>query len=241
MKAKLLNVLFVIVLILAGMLMFNNYKKQRQIKKDRIELNQLKAENTNMTKIIASNGQVITSQKQHIFSLEEAKEADLITIQELKDRNMKDASLILRLENKIARLELEATYNNKPDTIIQTVIEKDTTYLATYLKVPMGFTFEDEWTKVLGTVKTTGVTINELSIVSQGTIMMGWTKGYFKSSEPVITYDNKNPYITTTSMQNVVIKQKPPFYKTPMWHRLEGGLSMYLLIRGAQKVFNQNE
>jgi len=227
-------VIILAVLFLLVTVVKNNAERDRQ---EAIML-KLKADNTAMSTLITSQGDIISIQEQRIFTSEEARKANLLDIAELKAQKIKDVSTIIKLENEVKRLKLELSYNTDPEIIVDTVYIKDTMQLNTYLKVPLGFQFNDDWTTVKGVVKSTGVTIDELITRSQGTIMMGYSTGFFKKSHPIITYKDNNPHITTTAMQNTVIIQRPPFYKTPLWHRLEGAAGAYLIIRGAQRVFN---
>jgi len=221
-----------------GTIVLINHVLKAQIEAEK-EILSLKGLNETMSTLITSQGRKIAQQDQHIFTLDEARKAGLITIEELKMNNLKSATTIIRLENKIKRLELELSYTTKPEVIYDTIYVKDTSYVASYLRVPLGFKFNDPWTDISGVVKTTGVTIDSISMLSKGTIMMGYSRGYFRKSKPIISYADENPYVTTTSMQNVVIVQQPPFYKRPMWYRMEGALASYLVIRGAQRVINQ--
>jgi hypothetical protein len=60
-------------------------------------------------------------------------------------------------------------------------------------------------------------------VFSQPSIVLGWETSYLKKSKPIVVFQDQNPYTVVTDMNNLVIQQKPKFYKRPWWYRLEGG------------------
>jgi len=180
-----------------------------------------------------ADGQVINEQAQVITTKDNALTAGLVKQEELKARNLRKDVTIVRLQNEIAAVNLEANY-------IDTVTVYDTVINNTgYISVPRSFNYIDEWSRIFGTVKIDGVTIDTLRVFSEPTIYIGYQRqSFFKPLNAVVITENKNPYLRTTGMQNVVIQQKPPIYKRPWWHRGEGSAATIGVLILLRNLFN---
>lgn len=232
-------ILLTLVIVLVGLLpmyLYTNVKKFREMRQ-LIEI--LKTDNQGFVSIIGDNNLVISRQEQRITSLNNAVEANLIDLQALKDKGIKDAQLILNLRTENARLKLEATYEKPPVIIRDTIYVNGIPTISEYLKIPQPWKFNDKWTSINGEVKSTGVTIDSLITYSEPSIIMGYTRGFLRKSKPIIDYSDANPNSTVKDMTNVVIIKKPPFYKTPWFHRLEGAAGILLLQWGVRQGVNQ--
>lgn len=232
-KIGIIGIIVFIILTVIG----NYIVKQMKEKEDLIAI--LKADNQNFASIINDDQLVISRQDQRITTLNNAVEANLIDLQALKAKGIKDAELILNLKTENARLRLEATYDKPPVIIRDTVYVDGVPQVSEYLKIPQPWKFSDKWTSINGEVKSTGVTIDSLITYSEPSIIMGYTKGFLKKSKPIIDYSDSNPYSKVKDMTNVVIVKKPPFYKTPWFHRLEGAAGILVIQWGMGQMSNQ--
>lgn len=169
-------------------------------------------------------GREIATQRQVIASLENAVAAGLVTNEELKELNIRRAQQIVRLEAEIKRM-LETDYTVPP------IIIKDSLDFE-YIRIPQQFSFEDDWTEIFGTIHAQGVTIDDLTVFTETNIFTGYRRtGFFKPLEPVVTIRHDNPYMQTQAMENITFTQKPPFYKRPNWHRMEGAAVLYGILK----------
>ena len=51
--------------------------------------------------------------------------------------------------------------------------------------------------------------------------------GYFKASKPIVAIENTNPYIKTTSVQNIVVKNEIKWWdKKITWFSIGTGLGI---------------
>ena len=194
------------------------------------QLNQQKLELAKFHTEIAKDGAIIATQEQNILTLREARNQLEYDLKQLKEKGIKDATTIVWLNTEVERLKVFANYI--PDTIIDTIVIQKEADLLTYLRVPRPFKFEDQWLLVNGTVKTTGVLFDSIVTYNQPSIVIGTDKRFFKKPIPIVVYEDKNPYSKVLNMNNIIIQNKPPFYKTPMFYRLEGALLLYGVSKG---------
>jgi len=184
--------------------------------------------------IVTDQGKQINIQTQKAASLQNALAAGLVREDELKEKNLKQLDHIIRLENRITMLEIEIAL---PDSNL--VVVTDTVTVVppgSYLRVPTNFFYSEEWLRMTGVITGPQIVIRELQITTKPSIFIGYQKtGLFKPLRPVVTVENANPYLSTISMENVVIRQKPPFYKRPWWHRFEG----MAIVIGTQIIYNK--
>lgn len=213
------GITFVLFFLIGGAiyLFLRNRALQNEINVANIHLGEFKTDTTKL-------GSVISTQKQNILTLRQAKQLLEYENAQLKDKRIKDATTIIWLETEIERLKIFAHYT---DTIIDTLVIEKGADLKTYMKVPKDFSYNDDWFSIYGKVKTTGVLFDSITSFSQPSIVLGYDKAFFKKPVPIIVYSDKNPHSKVLSMNNMVIKQKPPFYKTPWFYRLEGAGIFY--------------
>jgi hypothetical protein len=232
-KTKLIIGVVIVVLLLIGVSFISG--KIKQARWD-AEINRLRVENQTYQQLVTKKGEIITIQEQRIVTLQQAKEAALLNLAELKDLGIKNASTIIHLQTEVERWKVEAQYGSTPIIIHDTVTVDGHSIINDYLKVPQPWAFKDQWLDIEGTVKTTGVTIDSLNSYSDLRIVLGYSRGFLKKSKPSIVFTDKNPYTVVKDMSNVVIVNKPPFYKRPWFNRLEGAALFYGGMRAYQAV-----
>jgi len=93
------------------------------------------------------------------------------------------------------------------------VIRKDS------IAVPSRFKLNEKWFNIDGYVQREGLKIDSLTIPNKTIATIGYKKAGFLnlSKEPVVTFKNENPYVNVVGMDNVVIKNKRPFWKNPLF------------------------
>ena len=180
----------------------------------------LQTDNMAFQTIITKKEGIISTQEQQIVTYKVFKAQDDSLIKVLRKQGLKDATVIITLQTENRRLKTEAQY--KPDAVIDTMVVHDGPDLKTYLRVPLPFSFKDQWLVYGGRVKTTGVTMDSLIVYSQPSISLGWSTGFLKKSKPIVVFHDKNPYTVVTDMNNIVIQNPLKFYETPWFHRVEG-------------------
>jgi len=189
------------------------------------EIVRLANENQTFVNIITKNKEYITQQDQRIVTLQMAKDALLINVEELKAKGIKDVSVIVKLNTEITRLKLEASYTEPPVIIHDEAPVHDAhgiPQVNDYLKLPQNWKFEDKWLNIDGTIRATGVIINKLVNYSEPSVTLGYSKKFLKKPVPIVVFEDKNPYNVVKDMSNVVIINEPPFYKKPWFYMMEG-------------------
>lgn len=231
-KDYILSALSVIVIAVA-VVFFVRWNNERR---DRIQMENLLSTAINQYETIITNkGQEINIQAQTIATLENVLAAGILEKEELKEKNLKYISHILKLENKIVFYEELIATMDTSSTVVEVTDTCPEIDPGTYLKVPAKFIYADEWVSFAGTIYGSTVGMRDLTITQKPTILLGYQKaGWFKPLKPVVTVEDANPYVHTVAMNNVKIYKKPPFYKRPWWHRMEGAA----LVIGAQVALN---
>jgi len=227
---KLFKWIVIAAIIAIGFLVFANLS----VKKEYSELNNLLADTVEQFEITITNqGTTINIQTQLIASHENAIAAGLIRESELKEKNLKQVEHIIRLENEII---MDDIIVDLPDSNLIVLTKPVLIDPGAYLKVPANFFYKEDWLSLNGVITGSSISVYDLRITTKPTIFIGYQKtGVFKPLRPVVTVEDLNPYVSTVRMQNVTIRQKPPFYKRPWWHRIEGAA----LVFGAQMLFNK--
>ena len=226
---------FIIGALIAVCLIF--FFKMRSTSYDYSELQTLLSDTINHYEIVVTDqGKQINIQSQKVASLDNAIAAGLVREDELKEKNIKQLDHVIRLENQITMLEIEIDLADS-----NLVVITDTVTVmppGSYLRVPANFFYSDDWLRMTGMITGPQIVIRELQMITKPSIFIGYQKaGLFKPLRPVITVEDLNPYVSTIHMENVVIRQKPPFYKRPWWHRVEGAA----IIIGAQILLNKTQ
>jgi hypothetical protein len=87
-----------------------------------------------------------------------------------------------------------------------------------WLEVPLKFRKSDDWYSIKGTIETHGVKFDSLSFKNDFTIATGkehydsWLKNLLKKNNTVIQIQDKNPYSTTLTLQQIVVKEKRRYF-----------------------------
>lgn len=77
----------------------------------------------------------------------------------------------------------------------------------------------DDYFSFYGVSKENGLLVDSLWFNNESTITIGnKSRGFFRKSEPIVKVEYSNPYVSTSSMQNVVIKNELKWYeKKGIW------------------------
>ena len=96
----------------------------------------------------------------------------------------------------------------------------DTLYLHDSIPfIPRKFNLSNEFYSFNGKTQRNSVLLDSVSFTSGLDITIGSKKmGWFKSPKPIVEVEYTNPYISTTSINNVIIKDEPKWYeKNGLW------------------------
>ena len=171
-------------------------------------------------RIALERDKVINVQNQNIFTYQQAIAHGLIERDALRDMNLKAIQAQVKAQETIKNLEtIIASY--EPGTIIIT----DTIVMQlefACLRLPASWQYRDEWLFLRGTNTINGVEFSPGGIIIQNSpqFTLAWRhrhdsglRNFFSRPEPVVIYENPNPYATITRMENVIIQDPPKWYE----------------------------
>ena len=143
-----------------------------------------------------------------VFVEKKDKEGNKIIEQEQLILSQKDA-----IRNNL--LIIEKMKKIKSQVRIQSVMQIDSVfvpYTDTFLVEKtnyreFGFGLNAEHYTIAGRTKEKGVLIDSVTFRNDLSVTIGnQSRGFFRSSQPIVKIENSNPFINTKSVQNVVIK-----------------------------------
>lgn len=166
---------------------------------------------------INKQGNRIAEQEQIILSQKDAIQNNMLTIKDLKN---------VQSQVKVRSIfRIDSVFIPYLDTI--TMIDSITF-------IPRKFNLSNDFYSLSGKTQINSLLLDSVSFSTGLDITIGSKKmGLFKSPKPIVIIEYTNPYIVTTSLNNVIIKDQPKWYeKKSFWLSvgLIGGFTSGLLI-----------
>jgi hypothetical protein len=193
---------FVLSLLIIVLLVWNGCSKRAELSALREQLSKFNIGEQAYIEQVNEQGNKIAEQEQIILSQKDAIQNNLLVIKDLKDVQSQ-----VRIRNII-----------KIDSIL--VPYTDTLYLHDSIPfIPRKFNLSNEFYSFNGKTQRNSVLLDSVSFTSGLDITIGSKKmGWFKSPKPIVEVEYTNPYISTTSINNVIIKDEPKWYeKNGLW------------------------
>lgn len=175
-----------------------------------------------------SNGREIATQKAVLASQE--------LIDQYKDSVSGYKTIIAQ-----TRVKVKTVYRDRlvpyevPAQIVK--IPDSTGRLISCLPIPARVSTSDDWFSLVGTVDSLGLLVDSLTVNHDLTTTIGWKypenriKRFIGNPEPVVTYQDRNPYTKITSARNLVYEPpKRKWYETRFASAIFG-LGIGLLIK----------
>ena len=197
----------------------------------------LKREKENLLKItsdfktiVRKDSSTIAIQQQNILSQKEAIRLGKLVLEE----NMKKVQSQVSAKTQTKIEEVFIGYAGQLDSNGNEIIEQDTIYLqdTTMLKVPQKFNVENRFYAISGKVEKKGVTLDSISFPNETKVTIGYTrKNIFAKKESVVHLKNTNPFVQVQGMDNIIIKERKPFYEKPIFLLGVGFLGGIFLIK----------
>ncbi len=165
----------------------------------------------------------IAQQSQTILT---QKEAIALGLLKLDGQIKKAQSQVTQTQNtSIKKIEVAFVPDNFADTTIWLAKFKKgdrskdiiDSLVANSIVVPKKFSdTTNKWYKVSGEVTKKAVDIDSFTITNQSTVTVGYKKSGFLGfgRTPVVEVKNTNPYLSVSSVNNVVVKENKGFFKT---------------------------
>jgi uncharacterized protein YcfL len=211
----------VVLLIAVILLVWDGCSKSAQLSVFKENVKKLNYQSELFKETIGKNKKRIAEQKQIILS-----QADAIDMGLLMINDMRKVKSQLRLVTK-----------TKIDSVFIPYDKIDTQFLNT----PCAFSerklrLSDEYFSFYAVSKENGLLVDSLWFNNESTITIGnKSRGFFRKSEPIVKVEYSNPYVSTSSMQNVVIKNELKWYdKKGVWF----GIGAFLGLAGGIFLIN---
>lgn len=173
---------------------------------------------------INEKGEKIAIQEQLILSKDEALKSNALEIEELKEFKRIKSKIQFTATTKIDTVYIPFTEISDTDTI-QNLLPKNFFRKFMYKE-------KDEWFKFSGYIENSGVTLFDVEIKNKFKIIIADKKvNIFSKPKPKIILTNSNPYTDITSLNNIQVEYKEPFYKKEWFWFLAGSITTIIIYK----------
>ena len=216
------NILLALLLIFSILLVCGWVNERAELKEYKDQMLKFEIDEQRYLEAISEDGTFLAEQEQIILSQKDAINNHLLEIKNLKKIK---SQVIVNTITKVDSVFIPFV----SDTTI-----KDTLVLDNYIFVPQKFSLLDDWYSFDGTIKKGGVLLDSISFNNKISLTIGnKSMGFFKKSKPIVLVEYSNPYVRTTAMQNIIIKDDLRFYdKKGFWYGfgVVSGIGVVILI-----------
>ena len=216
------NLLLALLLLFSILMVCGWVYERAELKEYKDQMLKFELDEQKYLEAISEDGTFLAEQEQIILSQKDAIDNHLIEIKNLKKIK---SQVIVNTITKVDSVFIPFV----SDTTI-----KDTLVLDNYIFVPQRFSLLDEWYSFDGTIKKGGVLLDSISFNNELSLTIGnKSMGFFKKSKPIVLVEYSNPYVRTTAMQNIIIKDDLKFYdKKGFWYGfgVVSGIGVGILI-----------
>lgn len=214
------NGLIVLLLIVILLLVCGYYTSRAELSDFKSQILKFDLKEQKYIETIGENGERIVEQEQIILSQKDAIANNLLEIKRLKKiKSQVIVNTITQIDSVFVPFVMDSTSN-------------DTLTNDNYIIIPKRFALTEQWYRLNGSINKEGLLIDTLNFNNELTLTIGQkSQGLFKKSKPIVLVEYSNPYVNTTSMQNIIIKDDLRFYdKKSFWYGLGVGTGVLLPI-----------
>ena len=204
------NGLIVLLLIVILLLVCGYYTSRAELSDFKKQILKFDLKEQKYIETIGENGERIVEQEQIILSQKDAISHNLLEIKRLKKiKSQVIVNTITQIDSVFVPFVMDSTSN-------------DTLTNDNYIIIPKRFALAEQWYRLNGSINKEGLLIDTLNFNNELTLTIGQkSQGLFKKSKPIVLVEYSNPYVNTTSMQNIIIKDDLRFYdKKSFWYGL---------------------
>ena len=212
------NGLIVLLLIVILLMVCGYYNSRAELSDFKRQMSKFELKEQKYLETISENGSRIVEQEQIILSQNDALANNLLEIKRLKEiKSQVIVNTITQIDSVFVPFVTDSTSN-------------DTLGLDNYIIVPKRFSLAEQWYNINGSINKTGLLIDTLNFNNELSLTLGnKSQGIFKKPQPIVLVEYSNPYVRTTSMQNIVIKNDLRFYdKKGFWFGVGIGTGVLL-------------
>ena len=214
------NGLIVLLLIVILLMVCGYYNSRAELSDFKNQMSKFELKEQKYLETISENGNRIVEQEQIILSQTGAINNNLLEIKRLKEiKSQVIVNTITQIDSVFVPFVMDSTSN-------------DTLGLDNYIIIPKRFSLAEKWYSINGSINKTGLLIDTLNFNNELSLTIGSkSQGLFKKPKPIVLVEYSNPYVSTTSMQNIVIKNELRFYdKKSFWFGVGVGTGVLLPI-----------
>jgi hypothetical protein len=209
-RSIILKLSVVVLTILIILLVWDGCSKKALLSAYKKQMSQLEFTNQSFEEIVNKDGKKIIQQEQLILSQKDAIQNNFLDLDK-----MKKVQSQVRIKNVF---HIDSVFIPYTDTFIV----ENTKYKSFIFGV------NNDSYNIYGKTNEDGILIDSLSFYNNMKITIGnKSMGFFKASKPIVQIDNTNPFINTTSVQNIVIKNELKWWdKKITWFTIGTGLGI---------------
>ena len=179
----------VVLMIIVVLLVWDGCNQKARLSAYKKQMGKLEFSNQKFTETISNDGKKIVQQEQLILSQKDAIRNNLLALD-----GMKRVQSQVRIKSV---MQIDSVFVPYTDTFL---VEK-TNYRE------FGFGLNAEHYNIAGRTKEKGVLIDSITFRNDLRVTIGnQSRGFFRSSQPIVKIENSNPFINTKSVQNIVVK-----------------------------------
>jgi len=217
MMKRLQTVIIVFLIFVLSAYVFDSCQKQKKYEALISQLKQYEIENKAYQKQRLKDSSLLIVQEQTILSKDEAIKLGLLEM----DKRMKSVESQLSAKINVVIKEKDVPFipNGYADTSGWVRDQNGNVVRTDSISVPQNFGLSEKWLSLNGQVTKTGLKLDSLKLTSNFKVTFGKEKsGFLKlGSKPVVQIKSDNPYLDLSSINNIVIKEKKKFYKSPLF------------------------
>jgi len=202
----------VVLIIAVILLVWDGCSKNAQLSAYKKQVSKLNFKEQKFVQRLDKNNHRIAEQEQIIMSQKDAINNDLLILNDFKSVESQ-TKIITRISRDSIFVPFAVT-----DTIEVNVLND------------RKFAFTDKYFGIFGSSKSNGILFDSVYFNNGLSLTIGnKSKGFFKRSEPMVQITYDNPYSSTNSMQNVIIKNELKWYdRKRNWLGMGIGIGAFL-------------
>jgi hypothetical protein len=210
-KESILRLSLVVLIVLVVLLVWDGCSKNARLSAFKNQIEKFDLGNQKFTEEINDRNERIVTQEQVIMSQKDAIANHLLTIEDLKKiKSQVRIRTIIKIDSVFV-----------PYTDIDTLLVKEPCDFVT-----RKFALDTKHYSIHGKTKENGVLLDSVSFTNNMTITIGNKRmGFLRKSQPIVSVVNENPFMSTLSMSNIVVKNDLKWYqKRGTWFGIGVGL-----------------
>lgn len=214
------NGLIVLLLLVILLLVCGYYYSRAELSDFKDQMLKFDLKEQKYLETIGENGERIVEQDQIILTQKDAISHNLLEIKRLKKiKSQVVINTITKIDSVFVPYVMDST-------------NTDTLRADNYIIIPKKFSLTDNWYSINGSIFKEGLLIDTLSFNNEMTLTIGnKSTGFLRKTQPIVLVEYSNPYVNTTSMQNIIIKDELRFYdKKGFWYGVGVGTGILIPI-----------